>query len=753
MHQFFKFGQIKQLVILLLFVFSTDLIAKKNIEPAYVGAKACASCHAQQFEEWQGSHHDQAMMHATDETVLGNFNRVRFEYNGITSTFFKRGIEFWVNTDGPDGKLKDYKIEFTFGVMPLQQYLIGFSDGRYQALGIAWDSRPRAQGGQRWFHLYPQQKVDHNDVLHWTRHLNNWNSRCAECHSTNLQKNYDQESNSYQTTWSEINVACESCHGPGAAHIDWSKNAEKGIKNAGLLRVLKTPGVWQRIPGASTGSMTAHNETALDNRQITVCAQCHSRRGIIQEIVNGKPNSTEILDTHLLSFIEVPLYHYDGQILDEVYVYGSFLQSKMHQRGVVCSNCHNPHSLKLKAEGNQLCYQCHAPSQFDQAEHHHHGKNSPGAKCVNCHMPETTYMVVDPRRDHSFKIPRPDMSKKLEVPNACNRCHQNKSVDWVLNNYEQWYPGRAQQPHYGYLFYAAEQSAIQALPYLLKLSKDPSQAVMIRASAVHVLRNYPNVESANAALKLLESPDALVRLAALHVLDNINLQQRTQLLWPLLDDPVKAVRLEATRLLADVGTSRQMRAALSADRETILKQAVDEYIESAKNNADLPTGQMQLGVLYQSLGQMEKAKAAYEQALVLEPYYVPALINLADWYRADQRDEDARPYLKRALEIDPNNIAANYSLGLLNIRLKQIEKAVLYLKVAAVEAPEIAHYSYVYAVARYESGQPEAAIEILKRTLSRHPGNPDLISALAGYLAKQGRMEEANHYASQLPQK
>ena len=309
-------------------VLSLEVVANKAKNPQYVGAKVCGSCHSQAYEDWQGSHHDQAMQHASQNAVLGNFNQARFKYNGVTSTFFKKGNEFWVNTDGADGKLTDFKIQYTFGVTPLQQYLIGFDDGRFQALGIAWDSRSKAQGGQRWFHLYPNEKVDYKDVLHWTRFSQNWNARCADCHSTDLQKNYSPVTNQYVTTWSEINVACETCHGPGADHMAWSKNPLKNISNKGFKHTLKG-GLWQRQANADTASRL--NQERQSPEQVNSCAACHSRRGTIH---NGELNhEKELLDGYLPSFIVSPTYHVDGQILDEDYVSAPSPRARCMKRG------------------------------------------------------------------------------------------------------------------------------------------------------------------------------------------------------------------------------------------------------------------------------------------------------------------------------------------------------------------------------------------------------------------------------------
>src|SRR6266481_9222006 len=143
----------------------------------FVGAADCATCHEQENSRWRGSHHQLAMQPASDSTVLGDFNHASFHNADVTSTFSRRGSKFMVRTDGPDGALHDYELKYTFGVYPLQQYLIAMPGGRLQAFGIAWDSRPSERGGQRWLSLYPSQKIT-RDSRHWTGIDQNWNYMC-----------------------------------------------------------------------------------------------------------------------------------------------------------------------------------------------------------------------------------------------------------------------------------------------------------------------------------------------------------------------------------------------------------------------------------------------------------------------------------------------------------------------------------------------------------------------------------------------
>ena len=205
------------------------------LEPAvFVGSAACADCHASEYELWRSSHHYAAMLPPTDESVAGGFDDQSYEYFGRVSLFSRDADNFFVRTENQYGEETDFRVAYTFGVSPLQQYLIEAPGGRLQALSIAWDSRSAAAGGQRWFHLYPNENVRPGDALHWTGDAQNWNFMCAECHSTNVQKNFERQSRTYATTWSEVNVGCEGCHGPGSRHVSAAAE-EAGSPRRGLL--------------------------------------------------------------------------------------------------------------------------------------------------------------------------------------------------------------------------------------------------------------------------------------------------------------------------------------------------------------------------------------------------------------------------------------------------------------------------------------------------------------------------------------
>jgi tetratricopeptide (TPR) repeat protein len=689
--------------------------------PEFVGRAACAGCHAEQDRLWQGSHHDLAMQEANEETVLGDFHDAPFRKDGVVSRFFRRDGRFLVNTDGPDGRLADFEIKYTFGVTPLQQYLVELPGGRLQALSITWDSRPKSQGGQRWFHLYPNEKIDHTDELHWTRLSQNWNFMCAECHSTNLQKNYDPASRAYRTTWSEIDVACEACHGPGSQHIAWAEH-QPGFeridsKTKGLTALLdEREGIrWTIDPLLGNAHRSAPRTT---EKEIQTCARCHARRAQLF----GEYRQGPLLDSHLPSLLRETLYHADGQIEGEVYEYGSFLQSKMYRAGVTCSDCHEPHSLKPRATGNGVCLQCHGADRYDTRKHHFHRSGNEGAQCVDCHMPAKTYMVVDPRRDHSFRIPRPDLSARLGTPNACTNCHAKKTARWAADRVRQWYgPDPKGYQNYAEALHAARTGAIDAEARLMALLRAKDQPAIARATAAAELGRRLSPESLPILAEALAEADPRVRAGALEALEPLPPEQRWGLAHEWLRDPMRVVRALTAGSLAGISLER-----VPPGEQADFRRAADDYLASLRLNADDPAALVNRGNFHAARGETAEAERAYREALVLNPDWVPAYVNLGDLFRQTGRDGDGETLLREGLTRQPKAAALHHSLGLWQVRQKNFPAALASLKRAVELAPEDARFGYVYAVALHGTGHPREARAVVEAGLKRAPGDPAL---------------------------
>ncbi len=713
----------------------------------YVGRLKCKKCHEKQYALYKGSDHNMAMDVATDKTVLGDFSNTSFTHHGVTSKFYKKEGKFFVYTEGLQGKFQEFEIKYVFGYRPLQQYLIEFPGGSYQLLPLCWDTHSKEEDGQRWFHIYGDEHIKPGDILYWTQNSQNYNYMCAECHSTNLRKNYDYKTETYNTTWSEIDVSCEACHGPGAMHVKWAEEREKDrkrktYKNKGLGIYLKDDNQVEWVFEKETGNAKLEKPRQL-NTLLEMCARCHSRRGVISEDYrHGNP----LLNTHRLSLLEDQLYHPDGQILEEVYVYSSFLQSKMYQAGVVCTDCHDPHSTRRYEKGDNLCYRCHNANKFGSPSHHFHKIESKGSSCLSCHMIERKYMVVDPRHDHSFRVPRPDLSVKLGTPNTCNDCHRNKSIEWAAEYFKKWYgtPDKGKK-HYGETFWSGRKGYPDAHTDLIQIVGDENNPAIVRATALLLLGNYPSLNTVAALKNALKDPDPLIREAAIRSIDILPPDNRSTLLIPLLKDPIRLVRTSSARHLASASTK-----TFAEDDLRALIDSIEEYKQTQYINADNPAALMNLGVLHLEQGEYEKAESFYKKAIDIEPASMMSYINLADLYRLQKKEDKGKEALLEALKIEPDAADVHYALGLLLIRTGEHDQAIRHLERAAELEDNNARYSYVYAIALNSAGQTDLAISVIEKALENNPYDRDLLYSLATIHRDRGKIKKALSYAVKL---
>lgn len=697
----------------------------------FVANQTCADCHPKQLTDWLGSHHELAMNPATAKYVLGDFNQTEFKDETITAQFYTRDGQYFVKTAGKDGKLAEFAIKYTFGVTPLQQYLLTYPNGRLQAFTVAWDSVKK-----QWFNLYPNQQLSADNPLHWTQASHTWNAVCAECHSTNLNVNYDVATDTYQTTWAEINVSCQACHGAGEKHLAWANSnddaKDKNYPNQGLVIDYKN----------------------LDSKQkVETCARCHSRRYPISE---QDKHAQPLLDDFVPELLRDNLYHADGQVLDEVYVYGSFVQSKMYHKGVQCMDCHDPHSLKLRREGNTTCTYCHqqdAPTglyptltakNYDTPAHHFHKQNTEGSQCVNCHAPTQNFMVIDPRRDHSFRIPRPDLSLKLNAPNACNQCHTDKDALWAADAMNKWYGNKDwQKPHFGEILALGRMGDANVSQKLVDLARDTQQADIVRATAVELLKAY-QIEL-DTMQKLLADKSALVRSIAVNNLQNRPVAQKFELLAPLLHDSVRAVRIEVARSLADVPQKQFNDKQLAA-----FNKALAEYKKAQVIRGDLPEGHFNLGRLYEAMGDAKQAEQAFKMAIEKGNYFFPASRQLAILYHGLGDKKQAEQVLRDAINISPQQGLLYYSLGLLLAELKRHDEALDNLQKAVKLMPYHPKVHYNYAMLLKQLGRTNQIEPALLRAFYLDRQNAQVTQILAELYIHQQRWLDAYDFTKHL---
>lgn len=661
----------------------------------YMGSASCASCHQRAFKDWEGSHHDMAMKPADSTSVLGDFNNTVFQHFDVTYTFFRENGEYFVNTLAEDGTYQDFKIFYTYGIHPLQQFLVKFPKGKIQCLTIAWDALKK-----EWFSLYPEDNHTFNDWMHWTGSAMNWNTMCSDCHSTNVQKNYIAEADSFNTTLTIINVSCEACHGPGREHIE---AVEKYLDNP------------EEYKAEEHLYFTSADNHVL---QVDQCARCHSRR---TQLTNSYQHGDWFMDHYVPSLIGDDLYFADGQILEEDYVYASFVQSKMYQEEVECTDCHNPHSMELKFPGNLLCMQCHE-REYDSPEHHFHPIETESAECISCHMTGRTYMGNDFRRDHSFRVPRPDQSVLYDTPNACTGCHEDATDEWAANKIVEWY-GPERAPHFSDALTAGATRLPQAIPGLIQLMSDTTQPEIARATAVRYLSQIQDPQLPRYIAARLQDSDPLVKYTAINSLGQLPDDQLTDLISPLLTDSLRAIRTAVAGILVGMNIPDEMRQAYD--------EAHKEYRYSLEVRADFTGGQMELAQYYEKLEQWRMAEKAYQRAMDMDNLFQPARINLAYLYNRLGRNNEAMKLLKEVNQAEPDFGPAYYSLGLLYAEQQKWDSAAVYLETATTFDPYNERIYYNLGLAHQNNGKPLSAEKAFRNGLNVMPESEPLHYALA----------------------
>ena len=725
----------KKHIIALLFIaltlFSHSAFPNQTHESDY-----CVSCHKQEVRNWQQSHHFHAMAHIASASNLGDFNDQALTFDGGKARFYTENDAYYVEMPDLKGIQKRYEVLYTFGYYPLQQYMFDIGNGKIQLFPFAWDSRPEAQGGQRWFHLYPEQQP--TDEFHWSQMGQNWNQNCADCHSTNFKKGFDLTSKSYQSEYDVINVSCSACHGDTSGHLEWVKSPDKDILHKGFSAYIgaKTP-----VFVNDEASNLSPASDLQDSKQIQTCATCHSRRAHNQD----RTSSDNFWQDYTPSLITSGLYHADGQIYDEVYVWGSFLQSKMYQQGVTCTNCHNPHSGELKLPGNQTCTQCHAATTYDVVSHHHHGKSRAGSQCVDCHMPQTTYMQVDPRRDHSFSIPNPDISIATGSPNACLSCHNEQSNYWVIQHLTGWFPDSIirNRPHFAKAFIGDR----QARPSLDEIARQAQWTDLVRASAMAKMPTQGIQPESELIRSHVASNNPLLQLGAIDSVEPLAPIERWELLKSLLNSENRSVRIAAARTLAPA----LVQLTNEQDRQVLLA-VIDELMMSLDYQSDRGWSHAQRADIYQQMGDASNTENSLIRAIDIEPIYMPAYANLADLYRAQSRDDEGKNVLLSALKVNPEAYQIHYSLALLHIRQGDRDKASVNLKTAADIGINDFNVQYVYSVLLMEQAELNNAQIYLKRALKIQPENPRVLYAIVDINMRQKDWKEALYYAEKMLQ-
>ena len=704
------------------FIQAADSVGHDFQKDQPISNQQCLSCHQQTHDKWQQSDHAKAMAIADKNSVLANFDNVDVKHYGQKAHFYIKDERYQVRI-AYDDNVNNYQIKYTFGHYPLQQYLVETEQGRLQVLPFAWDSRTKADGGQRWYHNYSHEEIRPEDRLHWRQPLQNWNGMCADCHSDGLKRNYDGDKNQFDTTFDNINVGCLSCHGDMSKHAEHNKSEKRNV-GKDITSIKHPTGQWLRTAADKTAKWQGAKR---DNSFMDNCFACHALRA---PLTDGFKANTPFLAQFMPQLPTAPNYHADGQIKEEVYVYGSFLQSKMYDKGVNCLDCHDKHTMKLKIQGNGLCLQCHGSEVYNVKSHPQHQESSAGAQCANCHMPTTRYMGVDDRRDHSFKIPRPDLSTQFNTPNACIKCHDNKSNQWASDKLEKWHgKPKALAKSRQFLMALNNGEAINLEDHL-SIIADSKLAVISRASALQMLSFTTQMVTIEILKPYLTHQEDLIRLSAATTALLLTPKIRVLHLSPLLTDKFKAIRVAAARSLV---TSR-----IAVEYQQAFNSAFNELLSSNDLTSWRGEGRANQGLLALETNQISTAEQAFLGAITVEPYFDTGYINLADLYRTQQRSAEVASVLAKGMKNLPNSGALQYAYGLHLVRVQQHSKALGFFEQATIVEPQSPQYLYAYILSLDGQGETVKAVNKLQKRIGKYSDNQQL-KELGLYLAQKSQ--------------
>jgi predicted CXXCH cytochrome family protein len=653
----------------------------------YAGSPACGGCHAPLTASWSTSFHHLAMLPAAPGAGL--LARPRPE-----GPLVEAGGDYWMTGSSLEVS-KDVPLRYALGHSHVEQFLGDLGGKRLQALPLAWDVR-----AGEWFDLFGTERRRPEDWGHWSNRGMTANVQCLFCHTTDYAKGYDPATDGYDSTWKEMGVGCEACHGPGSAHV--------------------------RAQGGAADPYAKPDDDLL----LAACGSCHSRRVERAPYRTGVPY-LDVFEPELLDSNE---YYPDGQVKEELYELISFEMSRMHGEGVRCWDCHDPHGNGTRKPGNELCRTCHEAS-LDSEAHTHHAAGSAGAQCIGCHMPITVYMQRDPRHDHSFQRPDPQATIDLGIPNACNRCHTERDAPWAVEQMQAWYPNDAVRVRRRAIAAAIAQGRADdaaAVPALLELLGSPIDAVR-RASAARLLGRFPTATGVTTALITgLRDTEPLVRAGSAW-----SLAQRPTLapdartaLETALDDPVLVVRLHAALGLRDVHP-KDLPPALA----TALAKATAEWRVSQEVGGDTPEAHYNLGIFLAARGDVDGAASEYRAALRLWPTSIQARHNLAMLLGQNGRLDEAARELETLLEHDPVPASA-FALGLVYGQLGRWQDAARALQRCLDEDPAYPRARYNLALALAKAGETTRALDELERATDDPASRRDAILTLID-LARQ----------------
>ncbi|MFA9390278.1 MAG: ammonia-forming cytochrome c nitrite reductase subunit c552 [Prolixibacteraceae bacterium] len=750
------------LPILTLFsVFFQSCTSHKSSEE-FTGSSTCIECHAKFYELWSGSHHGLAMQPITSKFIANeiqtNQEAILMEKGYYTAIVKDTSL---IIQEVKNEQITNYEVIWALGGKNVYYFLTALDGGRLQTLPLAYNLNTKL-----WYNN-PASAIRHfpqmgghntnDEALPWKHRQYTFNTSCYSCHVSQLSNNFDLASNTYQTNWKESGINCETCHGPASEHVNAARLAEKKGVPLDDLKLIVT----------KTFTPEQHNAS---------CAPCHAK---MRAITPSYTPGDKYFDNYDLITLESTDFYPDGRDLGENYTMTGWHMNACAKAGELhCVTCHTSSGrYRFKSNdlttANKACTSCHSEKEEHYEQHTHHAISSISPKCIDCHMPKTTFGHMD-RSDHSFRPPMPMASLEFQSPNACNLCHSNQDAKWAQQQLFKWKKDNGYQDKTmaaGRLLVDARTEKWEHSNEIMEAIKTNKYGEVYTTSFLRLMVTLDNPQKKEAAFAALKFDSPLIRSAAASALYGFTDLETGKNLLKAAQDEILLVRLAAALPLTIFD---QM--AFTPDEQTIIQKVSNEYTQSLITRPDDWSAYYNLGNYYQNTGQTEKALISYETATKLAPDAILPLVNSSYLLSVNGNQEQAQLKLEKALLEDPMNEAANFNYGLLMAEVKNMDaadkalrkvlqvnnknaaaaynlaiivsaknpdEAIQFSKNAMEAAPDQPKYGYTYAFFLNQSGKTGEAQVVLTRLINLHPTYVSSAFLLANIYEKTGKKKQA----------
>jgi len=634
--------------LLLALAWSIRTHSQSAASPTFVGAQACATCHAQVHADWKSARHSKMIQPATPESVVADFSRDSVTLKGQRYGLSSRNGQYFITESYLTGKEQEHRVEYTLGSRRIQHYLTTIDHGSIIVLPPSWDVQRR-----EWFDNMEIVRPDENDQ----KPVQQWNKNCVGCHVSQQENNYRPADRTYKTQWADFGTSCERCHGPGSAHVQAYARGTSGV--AVTERAIVRP-------------------TRLDSKTSSmICAQCHSLRDIVAPGYTAGADYYDYFQP-VLEYgprkAQDPTYWADGRPRRFSNDALGLWQSECFLRGgATCTSCHrDPHvpdidrNAQLAAGNNSLCTACHKDLGSQLVAHTRHKADSAGSSCVECHMPKIVVSIKATMRDHTIGVPAPENTVAFGIPIACTECHTDKPPGWAASTLEQWWPRgrRSKLVDRAEAFTAARADRPEALDRLIAIVADDRQGPLVQANAAGYLGRYQEGRATAALLVAARASHPAIRSAAISSLGRPNAPEQTAAraaILAALDDPQRAVRIAAIVALVNRGGQ-----PLGPGDEPRFKRVAVEIAARSHLHEDDAGIQHDMGLIQLLTGNFDLAGDALQISASLEPGRASVKFLLALARLGQRRVDEARALMKQVPPSDPYYKAAQE-------RLKQLE--------------------------------------------------------------------------------